>query len=209
MGKLRGITPSNQLSYIGRFNFKGQGILVAGDAGCVDFKPPNGKYFQKLLDALLPLHIIQIAHHAGLNDHFYRVLWAANYAAQTDPSLLLLSHAFEDKTRPSPEFADFLLSMLKEGDDAKLLFTSRPTRDKVVDYLDAFHPVVGVEDKVGDIQVQYTGEPFPSVAALSTACPTTSSSSAFSIVPTSIFCMCLRGVVLFERSVQLDHILVE
>jgi hypothetical protein len=158
VGKLRGITPSNQLSYIGRFDFKGQGILVAGDAGCVDFKPPNGKYFQKLLDALLPLHIIQIAHHAGLNDHFYRVLWAANYAAQTDPSLLLLSHAFEDKTRPSPEFADFLLSTLKEGDDAKLLFTSRPTRAKVVDYLDAFHPVVGVEDKVGDIQVQYVGD---------------------------------------------------
>lgn len=154
-GKLRGITPSNQLSYIGRFDFKGQGVLVAGDAGCVDFKPPKGKYFQKLLDALLPLHIIQIAHHAGLNDHFYRVLWAADYAAQTDPSLLLLSHAFEDKTRPSPEFADFLLSTLKEGDDAKLLFTSRPKRDKVVDYLDAFHPVVGVEDEVGDIQVQY------------------------------------------------------
>ena len=158
VGKLRGITPSNQLSYIGRFGFKGQGVLVAGDAGCVDFKPPKGKYFQKLLDALLPLHIIQIAHHAGLNDHFYRALWAANYAAQTDPSLLLLSHAFEDKTRPSPEFADFLLSTLKEGDNAKLLFTSRPTRDKVVDYLDAFHPVVGVEAKVGDIQVQYADD---------------------------------------------------
>lgn len=170
VGKLRGITPSNQLSYIGRFDYKGQGILIAGDAGCVDFKPPRGKYYQKLLDALLPLHIIQIAHHAGLNDHFYRVLWAANYAAQTDPSLLLLSHAAHDKTRPSPEFEDFLLSTLKEGDDVKLLFTSTPKPDKVAAYRDAFYPVKGDQANVGDIQVVF-GDDKWTVTAHAVAAP--------------------------------------
>ncbi|QEH81570.1 hypothetical protein EIK56_27180 [Sphingomonas sp. C8-2] len=170
VGKLRGITPSNQLSYIGRFDYKGQGILIAGDAGCVDFKPPRGTYYQKLLDALLPLHIIQIAHHGGLNDHFYWVLWAANYAAQTDPSLLLLSHAAQDKTRPSPEFADFLLSTLKEGDDAKLLFTSTPTPDKVAAYRDAFFPVKGGQANVGDIQVVF-GDGAWAVTAHAVAAP--------------------------------------
>jgi hypothetical protein len=35
-GEIRSITPSNQLSYIGRFDFQGQRILITGDAGCVD-----------------------------------------------------------------------------------------------------------------------------------------------------------------------------
>ena len=156
-GEIRSITPSNQLSYIGCFRHAGQGVLISGDAGCVDFKPDGGTYFPQLLDAMKSLHVVQVAHHAGANAHFYRVLAAAGYPEQVERSWMLLSHATHDRTRPSDVFQDFLLTSLKEGDDIRLLFTSEPTRDKVVDYLGAINPVVGSAGTVGDIRVQYQG----------------------------------------------------
>jgi hypothetical protein len=155
-GELLSITPSNQLSYIGRFAFAHQGILISGDAGCVDFANGRKTYFPKLLAALSPLHVIQVAHHAGNNAHFYRVLVAAGYPSQTAASLLLLSHAYHDPKRPSPAFADFLLT-LKDGGDVKLLFTSEPTRDKVEDYLSAINPLIGSKANVGDVSINFDG----------------------------------------------------
>lgn len=155
-GEIRSITPSNQLSYIGCFRFLEQVILVSGDAGCVDFKSARNSYHQPLLDAMRPLHVIQVAHHGGNNAHFYRVLDAAKYPEQDEQSYLLLSHAFHDKTRPSDIFHDFLLATLGKGDDVKLLFTSEPTRDKVVDYLKAIQPVVGTTGQTGDIRIEFS-----------------------------------------------------
>jgi hypothetical protein len=40
----------------------------------------------------------------------------------------------------------------------QLLFTSRPTRNKVIDYLAAIHPVVGVPGAVGDVQIVFDGQ---------------------------------------------------
>lgn len=154
-GEIRSITASNQLSYIGCFNYRDQAILVSGDAGCVDFRPLRGKYFPDLLKAMQPLHIVQIAHHGGNNAHFYRVLAAAGYPEQEAQSYMLLSHATHDKTRPSDVFHDFLLTTLREGDDVRLLFTSQPTRDKVVDFLGAIHPVVGASGTKGDIRLVF------------------------------------------------------
>lgn len=153
---VKSITASNQLSYVVRFSAKEQGLLVCGDAGCVDFTPARGKYYKELVNALLPLHIIQVAHHGGNNAHFYNVLLKAGYPAQTDPSLLLLSHATDDKFRPSKEFDQFIEQARKEGDDMKLLFTSRPMADKVKDYQQIIHPVVGKANEVGDIRIQFT-----------------------------------------------------
>ncbi|EEX16895.1 hypothetical protein CSE45_3960 [Citreicella sp. SE45] len=155
-GEIRSITPSNQLSYIGCFGFLEQVILVSGDAGCVDFKATRNSYHQPLLDAMRPLHVIQVAHHGGNNAHFYRVLDAAKYPEQNEQSYLLLSHAFHDKTRPSDVFHDFILAILGIGDDVKLLFTSEPTRDKVVDYLKAIQPVVGTTAQTGDIRIEFS-----------------------------------------------------
>ena len=156
-GEILSITPSNQLSYIGRFAHAEQGILIAGDAGCVDFANGKSSYFPKLLAALLPLHVVQVAHHAGNNAHFYRVLKEAKFPEQTAPSLMLLSHAFHDRTRPSPAFEDFLLTTLDEGDDVKLLFTSEPTHDKIALYLKSIHPLEGVPAKadVGDVSIKF------------------------------------------------------
>ena len=55
-----------------------------------------------MIDALKPLHVMQVAHHGGNNADFYRLLEAADYQGQTAPSFLLLSHALHDKNvRPT------------------------------------------------------------------------------------------------------------
>lgn len=155
---IKGITPSNQLSYVMRLEHSGQGVLVTGDAGCVDFKADRKRYHQKLLDALLPLHVVQVAHHAGANGHFYRVLDAAGYADQTDHSYLLLSHATNDKHRPSDEFRLFLLGTLDRGEDVQLLSTSKPRPEKVKDFKNAYYRVVGSPDDRGDVSMAFDGE---------------------------------------------------
>lgn len=153
---IKGITPSNQLSYIMRIGFKEQGILVTGDAGFVDAKSGNTKnYYPGIIQALLPLHLIQVAHHGGNNAHFYRVLLTAGYPAENYPSWLLLSHATHDKFRPSKEFSMFIEQVRRDGDDIKLLFTSEPSESKVRDFKTIINPLAGVSTNapVGDIRV--------------------------------------------------------
>lgn len=157
LAPVKSITPSNQLSYIIRLQHREQGVLVSGDAGCVDFKVSRTQYHPRLLEALLPLHVLQVAHHGGNNAHFYRVLEAAGYPDQTDHSLLLLSHATDDRHRPSEEFRLFLLGTLGRGEDVRLLFTSRPLREKTRDFEEAFHPIVGAPDDRGDVRIVFDG----------------------------------------------------
>ena len=156
-GEIRSITPSNQLSYIGCFDYAHQRILVAGDAGCVDFKDGANSYYPALIAELKPLRIVQVAHHAGDNGHFYRVLAAADFPDEETPSYLLLSHACHDKSRPSEMFHDFIMTTLGKGDDVSLLFTSEPNRDKVVDFLSAIYPRVGSKGTVGDVRMVFNG----------------------------------------------------
>lgn len=152
---VKSITPSNQLSYVMRLEHRGQGILVSGDAGCVDFKLGRGDYHPRLLKAMLPLHVLQVAHHGGNNAHFYRVLEAAGYPGQNDHSYLLLSHATDDRFRPSEEFRLFLLGILGLGEDVQLLFTSQPKREKIGDFVSAFHPIVGEQADRGDVRMVF------------------------------------------------------
>lgn len=153
---LKSITPSNQLSYVMRFEHRQQGILITGDAGMVDFMEDRDTYYPSLLSALLPLHVIQVAHHGGANAHFYRVLNAAKYPEQPDMSYLLLSHATEDKYRPSIEFRDFVMAGRTFGDDITVLFTSRPNASKVAGYESAIYPIIGKARDVGDVRLEFT-----------------------------------------------------
>lgn len=156
---IKSITPSNQLSFVARLAFDGQGILVSGDAGFVDFAPPRGEYHPALLGALLPLHVVQVAHHAGNNAHFYRVLLEAGYAEQETGSLLLVSHATRDKHRPSREFATFLeQARSADGAEPRILFTSKPSAAKVRTFREAIHPVVGEPHLVGDVRLGFDGD---------------------------------------------------
>jgi hypothetical protein len=154
---LKSITESNQLSYIMRIEHLNQGILITGDAGCVDFMSEKKKFHQKLINGLLPLHIIQIAHHAGNNAYFYRVLESAGYPRQSENSYLLLSHATEDKFRPSDEFRFFMEQLRKDPENTAILFTSRPALEKVREYAGLIYPPVSSIAEVGDIRLCYDG----------------------------------------------------
>jgi hypothetical protein len=155
---IKNITPSNQLSYVLRFGFKEQGILITGDAGFVDAKIGNTKkYYPDIVSSLLPLHVIQVAHHGGNNAHFYRVLLKANYPSANYQSFLLLSHATNDKYRPSKEFGMFVEQVRTDTDVIKILFTSEPNEAKVHEYKDIIFPLAGVSVKsdVGDVQITF------------------------------------------------------
>src|SRR5690606_23137717 len=123
---IKGITPSNALSYVATFTFHDQRIRVCGDAGCVDFTVrPRGKASSEaLLSGVRNPTVVQVAHHAGHNGHFSNVLLAAGIARQPAPTFYLLSHAVEDKSRPSPVFRDYLAALSSRVGD-RLLFTSR------------------------------------------------------------------------------------
>jgi hypothetical protein len=154
---VRSITPSNQLSFVARLEWEGQGILVCGDAGFVDFPQGGAGYAPALLAGLLPAHVIQVAHHAGNNAHFYRALLEAGYARQPGPSLLLVSHATRDRYRPSPEFASFVEHLRPGPEGPRVLFTSKPSADRVRAVRPAVHPVVGTPHLVGDVRLTFDG----------------------------------------------------
>lgn len=149
---VKGITPSNQLSYVLRFDCEAQKMLITGDAGCVDFmSTPRGQYYPDLLAGVGELHFIQVAHHGGNNAHFYNVLLASAFPEQTETAYLLLSHATEDVHRPSAVFDMFIAQARTPGDDFWLLFTSQPNTHKVSNYLALIHPLVGRRSDRGDV----------------------------------------------------------
>ncbi len=152
---IRTITPSNQLSYVIRFNYAEQNILVTGDTGFVDFRPGRTQpYYQRLIDTLSPLHVIQVAHHAGANAHFYNGLLASNYKQQKERSYLLLSHAVNDPHRPSDLFGKFIEQI--QRDTARVLFTSQPLEKFVRDFRSIIHQLAGTKaSDRGDICLKY------------------------------------------------------
>lgn len=155
---VRSITPSNQLSYVMCFHHMDQRILVAGDAGMVDFSPKSRMpYYPELLEALRPLQVVQIAHHGGRNAHFYRVLARADYARGLQTTYLLLSHATHDSHRPSAEFAEFAMRTADAGTPPSILFTSKPNATRVQDFAHLVHPITHPAQDVGDVVLVYNG----------------------------------------------------
>lgn len=157
------VTPSNRLSYVMRFAMEGQALLVSGDAGFTDFAPPRSKAFHPdLLKLLQPLHVVQVAHHGGMNHRFYEALQAGGLPMQKDWSFLLLSHKTDDPSRPRVEFSRFVALFRDDArNDVSVLFTSRPQRAKVDDFIDLVHPVApaSAEDDVGDVRLTYPNPP--------------------------------------------------
>lgn len=153
------VTPSNRLSYVMRFHLGNQNILIVGDTGFSDFAPPRSQdYHPKLLSLLAPLHVIQVAHHGGINHRFYEALSAAGLPEQTDWSFLLLSHAHHDSTRPRAEFCRFASLFRNDGrNDVSVLFTNQPTPDKVKAIADLIHPPVpsAASDGRSDIRISF------------------------------------------------------
>lgn len=158
------VTPSNRLSYVTRFHLQDQNILIAGDAGFSDFAPSRSKvYYPDILRLLHPLHVVQVAHHGGLNHRFYEALTIGGMPLQNDWSFLLLSHATDDSTRPRAEFSRFVAQFRNDGrNDVSVVFTCRPKREKVESITDMIHGPVstpsGSEDK-GDVRLSFPNPP--------------------------------------------------
>jgi hypothetical protein len=142
---------------VARFEAEEQGIMVTGDAGCVDFKPSRkAPYYPELVDSLLPLHVVQVAHHAGNNAHFYRVLLEAKYPQEVTRSFLLVSHATNDRHRPSREFEQFVQDIRQDPETVSVLFTTQPRAEKIRDFRSLVHSPTGPQVATeGDVRLEF------------------------------------------------------
>jgi hypothetical protein len=150
-----GITASNQLSYVFTLEMVGQRILISGDAGFYKFRKTKKAFHHKLLQALQPLHVVQVAHHAGRNYDFYQTLMAAEFEKQKPQAFLLLSHKKYDEDRPSIAFQNFVSRLRRENDEPWLLFTSMPTDSKIHDYSGLVYRAVSTPAEEGDVRLSY------------------------------------------------------
>ncbi|SOB80690.1 hypothetical protein SAMN06297144_1190 [Sphingomonas guangdongensis] len=131
--RLEGLSHSNQLSYVIRFDAEGQGVLITGDSGFDGFargRDRASEYESGLTDHLKGLSVIQAPHHGGISRHFYRAINSAGFAKETAPCFLLLSHERHSAHRPATALPDYL-STLPAGHGLKLLFTSEPAAEQV------------------------------------------------------------------------------
>jgi hypothetical protein len=69
----------------------------------------------------------------------------------------MVSHATDDRYRPTREFGLFL-ETLSNRTRKQILFTSRPTKDKVRDYISMIHPPVGEPASDGDVRLLFDGK---------------------------------------------------
>jgi hypothetical protein len=153
---IKSITPSNQLSYVMRFSANKQAILVSGDAGFVDAKPKGRRpYYRAILRELSRLHVVQVAHHAGDNAHFYRVLQAAKYPLAKSKSFLLVSHATHDRYRPSRQFREFTEDVRRDPEVVSVLFTTQPLDEKIRSFASLIYRNVGPTGDRGDVRLEY------------------------------------------------------
>ena len=154
---LKGITASNQLSYVCVFKADNQKILISGDAGFVDFKPkPKSPCFPKLIRELEGLDVIQVAHHGGYNHSFYNGLLEARGSGGARKTYLLLSHAVHDKSRPSHAFGLYIAQVRSAENGPVLLFTSEPQVSKVKDYEALIAAATGSRGPVGDVRLRHS-----------------------------------------------------
>lgn len=149
------ITVSNRLSYIFILEMKGQRILITGDAGCYGFRKNKKEFHEKLLRPLVPLNVIQVAHHAGHNYDFYNALLEAGFPKQKSVAFLLLSHAMDDEFRPSSAFHDFVKYIRRDRNQHHLLFTSKPRESKAAGLTDLIYRTVSNGSDEGDIRLSY------------------------------------------------------
>lgn len=158
--RLEGLSDSNQLSYVVRFDAGGQGLLVTGDSGFDGFAVGSDSvstYEPALTDELKGLSVIQAPHHGGISRHFYRAIESAGFAGETTKAYLLLSHEADSPHRPSMALADYL-SRLPGERPLELLFTNEAKPGRVRGYGGRFARDVdtgGGED--GDVRLHFDG----------------------------------------------------
>lgn len=151
---VKGISPSNQLSYVVRVAHADQNVLICGDSGFSDFMVTRSKPEPLLLAELVDLDVVQVAHHGGANQWFYPVLIEAWLGRATPAPLLQLSHATLDKHRPSDQFARFVEETSEIGAPRNIVFTSQPLPEKVEPFRDRVCLPKGSTGPAGDVRLE-------------------------------------------------------
>lgn len=158
--RLEGLSDSNQLSYVLRFDHEQQGVLITGDSGFDGFAIGSdrvNRYETRLTDHLRDLNVIQVPHHGGINRHFYRAMDAAGFRQEEGSARLLLSHEAGSTHRPNGAFASYM-NLLRSEREVRLLFTGRPADENVEDYLDWIEGPVQPRGCSGrDVVLNYSG----------------------------------------------------
>lgn len=156
---VKSISPSNQLSYVVGVVHREQGVLLCGDSGFSDFMIGRSRVEPLLLDELRLLDVVQVAHHAGLNQWFYPVLVEAWIGRVRPPAKLLVSHGADDPVRPTPEFERFAQETSTGDGTRRILFTSRPLPGRVGGFAGEVHDAIDFPPgtDAGDIRLECTG----------------------------------------------------
>lgn len=154
---VKGITPSNDLSYVLTVSHAGQTTLICGDTGMWDFKVGHKGFEQKLIDRLTDVSVAQVAHHAGLNRYFYHSLREAWRGRKDAMPYLLVSHAENDAHRPNAEFETFVRTGWNRN-ATNLLFTCQPSPAHVTHIGHRLHKLENVPAPMGrcDIRMSYS-----------------------------------------------------
>ncbi len=153
--EMKTITPSNQLSSAFVIRYAGQGILISGDTGFVDFpiKPRSKEFHARLVGVLDDLAIIQVAHHGGANAYFYRALQKAKSPLAKPESFFLLSHGAGDMHRPSDEFSQYIEGVRHMDTRPQVLFTGKPRAERITDFRSNVFSPVGNPASSGDVRL--------------------------------------------------------
>ncbi|MBU2956115.1 hypothetical protein Q4511_16060 [Paracoccus sp. 1_MG-2023] len=154
---VKGITPSNDLSYVLTISHAGQTTLICGDTGMWDFKAGRNGFEKKLLERLTDVSVAQVAHHAGLNRYFYHSLREAWRGRKDAMPYLLVSHAENDAHRPNTEFETFVRTGW-DRDATNLLFTCQPSPAHVTHIRHRLHKLENVPAPMCrcDIRMSYS-----------------------------------------------------
>lgn len=153
--RLKGISPSNQLSYVIKIEHDEQSVLICGDSGFNDFM--TRKVVEPAIAAELKhISVLQIAHHGGNAYRFYRVLESVWAARPKSPPIMLLSHGENDSFRPIPEFGKLVEVVSFKNADPFIAFTSKPDPVNVQSFKgQVFDATPSAPAPSGDVRLEF------------------------------------------------------
>lgn len=153
--RLRGISPSNQLSYVIKVEHDEQAVLICGDSGFNDFMAK--KVVEPAIAAELKhISVLQIAHHGGNAYRFYQVLESL-WTKRSNPPIMLLSHGENDTFRPIPEFGKLVEIVSFTNSPPFIAFTSQPDAANVKAYKhQVFMATPGAPAATGVVRLEFT-----------------------------------------------------
>lgn len=154
--RLKGISPSNQLSYVMKIEHDEQSVLICGDSGFNDFMTKQAVE-PAIAAELKHISVLQVAHHGGNAYRFYRVLENVWAGKRGNPPIMLLSHGENDGFRPIPEFGKLVEVVSLKNSPPFIAFTSKPDPLNVQSFRNQiFKATPAAPAASGDVKLEFT-----------------------------------------------------